>query len=160
MQDWNRSTHESSLENFSSQVTTAIHQHLVEYQLGQILSNVLICLETKSEKVKKGLFGGTGMILTDLILTPAWLLWAMVEVGESIRVISARLADIVVVDYSKSSMAKLIPDTGIDVTGEFTGVTRWNPSELRGSIFMGVENNSAGIKFLDMLIKSVEEAKK
>jgi hypothetical protein len=159
MGEWHRATHESSLANFSPGITAALKKHIGDYQLGSILSDVQMCVETRSEKIKKGLFGSAEAVLTAVILTPRWLLWTIQEGKGAVTAISARLADIVVVDYSKSSMAKLIADSGIEVTGEFTGVSHGGLSDQRGSIFIGLDAGEAARKFEDMLIKAVKDNK-
>ena len=132
-------------------VTEAIEKHIADYNLGPILDDVAVSIETKSDDIMKVLWGAE-VIFTDAILTPRWLLWAIRDGKSSVTALSARLADIVVVDYSKSDLAKLIPDTGIDVTGVLTGGARGSSGEQAASIFIGLESSAAGKKFLELLI--------
>ncbi len=141
-------------------VTAAISKHIEQYNLGAILSDALMCVETKNEKVKKGLFGSAEAVIADVILTPRWLVWAIKDGKGAVTAVSARLADIVVTDYAKSKMAQLVQDTGLEVTGEFTGMANNLPSEQRGSIFIGLGSEPVAKKFQEMLIKAVQDAKK
>jgi hypothetical protein len=56
-------------------------------------------------------------------------------------------------DYEKSSFQKLIPDTGVNLTGQFT-----DPTE-RASSFIGLGRDAAGEKFKQLLIQAVQAAK-
>ncbi len=58
MSDWKRTTHEVTLEQLPSDMKAEIQRHIERYNLGDILSDALMCIQTNSEKIKKGLFGG------------------------------------------------------------------------------------------------------
>ncbi len=160
MGDWKRSTRECSLNDLPPQVTAAIKSHIEQYNLGEILSDASLNIENKSEKIKKGLFGSAGTVFTHVILTPRWLVWTIQDGKDGISAVSARLADIVVTDYAKGKMTQLVPDTGLEVTGEFTGLAHALPSEQRGSIFIGLGPEPAAQKCHDALIRAVQDAKK
>ncbi len=160
MGDWKRTTRECSLNDFPPEVTAAITKHIEQYNLGPILSDAMMCIETKNEKIKKGLFGGAELVVTDLALTPRWLVWVVKDGKGVASAISTRLADIVVTDYAKSKMAQLNLDTGVEVTGEFTSMANNIPSEQRGSIFIGLGSEPAAKKFQEKLIKAVQDAQK
>jgi hypothetical protein len=64
------------------------------------------------------------------------------------------LGDVVIEDYAHSSFAKLIPDTGINVSGRFTDVSE------NSSAFIGLDDGSAGKKFKETVIESAQSAKK
>lgn len=160
MGDWNRSTREFPMESFASEMSAAINKHIEQYNLGAILSDALMSIETKSDKVKKGLFGSAETVIANVVLTPRWLVWAIKDAKGTVSVMSARLEDVVVIYYSKSPMAKLVQDTGLEVTGQFTGMTNNEPSERRGSMFISLGGEAAAKKFQDALIKSVQDAKK
>ncbi len=160
MGEWNRSTKECTFDSFAPEMSTAINGHIEQYNLGAILADVLIAIETKSDKPKKGLFGSAETVVIDVVLTPRWLVWAIKDGKGSASAVSARLADIVVTDFSKSKMAQFVQDTGVEITGKFTGLAHGLPSEQRGSIFIGLGGEPAAKKFQELLIKSVQDAKK
>jgi hypothetical protein len=57
-------------------------------------------------------------------------------------------------DYAQTSFVKLIPDSGIQVTGVFT-----NAGE-GASAFIGLEEGEPGNSFKDLVIKTAQDAKK
>jgi len=48
MGDYNRSTHEVTLANLSTETTGALNKHIELYNLGSILDDALICIEANS----------------------------------------------------------------------------------------------------------------
>jgi len=158
MGEWNRSTRESSLESLRPEIVGAINQHIELYNLGPILNDYLICVETRSTKKKKGLFsGGDGRpIIVTAITTPRWLVWVVEEKG--VTALSVRLQDMVAVDYKDTPGYKLIPDSGIDITGTITGRIGVDDNQ-RTSSFIGLGEEPAAIKFKETLLRSVREAK-
>lgn len=153
MSDWKRSTREAAFEQFSDDIKAEIHRHIELYNLGNILSEVLMCIETDSEKPRKGLFGSAEIVRQCAIATPRWLVWAIRD-KKSPTVLSALLKDVVIQDYAETSLVKMIPDCGIQVTGKFTDVSE------NASAFLGLEENAAGKKFKEVVIRAVQDAKK
>ena len=156
MGDYNRSTRELTFDNMPAGMSDALKAHIEQYNLGDVLSDVLICLETTSEKIKKGLFAGPGpkLMKMDVILTKRWLFELRSEDGKTPYARSLRLANIVVEDYEKSSFYKMLPDTGVHITGQATGATEG------GMSFIGLGKDAAGDKFKQMLIQAVQDVKK
>jgi hypothetical protein len=119
-----------------------------------MLSDPLICIQTDSEKIKKGLFGGAEAVHMAAVLTSRWLIWVSSGTKMSTAVLSALLADVIIQDYAETQFAKLVPDSGIEVNGKFTGATE------NASAFIGLQENAAGKRFKDAAIHAVQEAKK
>ena len=117
MSDWKRTSREIQFENLRPEMVEAIKQHIERYNLGAILSEVLMCVQTDSEKIKKPLFGSAEIIYTGLVLTARWLVWAVSGTKTQTSVLSAQLRDVTVQDYAQTSFAKLISDSGIEVSG-------------------------------------------
>jgi hypothetical protein len=116
-----------------------------------------MCIVSTSEKLKKGLFGGGSgpkLLIQTVILTERWLTLADNVDQNALYIKSMQLQDITVEDYEKSSFYKMIPDTGVNVNGQFT-----DASEL-GSIFLPLGKDDAGEKFKSVLIEKVQMAKK
>jgi hypothetical protein len=153
MSDWKRTTREVAFEQFSEDVKTEIQRHIRLYNLGEILEDALICIETDSEKPKKGLFGSAESVRQCAIVTPHWLVWSVRD-QKSLAALSALLRDIVLQDYGDTPLAKMLPDSGIQVTGKFTDVSE------NASAFLGLEANAVGEKFKDVVIRAVQYAKK
>ena len=153
MSDWKRSTREVSLDGLPRDLKAAIEKHVELYNLGDILSDALMCVDTNSERAKKGLFGSAQSVRQCAILTPRWLICASHD-GKTATALSALLGDVVVQDYADTPFARMVLDSGIQVNGKFTDVAE------NISAFVGLEDNAAGKKFRDAVIRAVQEAKK
>jgi hypothetical protein len=154
MSEWKRSTKEVSLESLPPEMAHAISRHIERYNLGPILAEALMLIQTDSEKTTKGLFGGSTRILMAAIITSRWLVWAVDESKGKSAVRSAQLIHVTVQDYAQTPYAKMVPDSGIEVGGMFTD------SSESASAFLGLEENLAGQKFRDIVIKAAAAAKK
>jgi len=153
MSDWKRSTKEVPFDGLRMELKQAINQHIEQYNLGAILSDTLMCVQTDSEKAKKGLFGSAEIVYAGIVLTPHWLIWATSGTKTQTAVLSAQLRDVTVQDYAQSSFMKLIPDSGINLEGRFTD------SSENISAFIGLDDG-AGRKFKEAVIKATQAAKK
>ena len=132
----------------------AVNQHIERYNLGAILTDALLCVQTDSEKIKKGLFGGSEIVYTGAVVTPHWLIWVVSGTKTQSAVLSAQLRDVTVQDYAQSSFAKLIADSGLNVSGRFTDVSE------NGAAFIGLDEGPAAVKFKEAVITSAQYAKK
>jgi hypothetical protein len=154
MSDWKRTTKEISFESLPGGMVSAVNAHIEQYNLGPILSDALICIQTDSEKVKKGLFGGKETVQVGAIVTPRWLVWATSGTKTQAATLSAQLINITVQDYAQTPFAKMVPDSGVQVSGMFT-----DASESAGA-FIGLDEGPAGRKFKEVLIQTAQDAKK
>lgn len=154
MSDWKRSTQAISFEQMPIALKAEIQKHVERYQLGDILSEALMCIQTVSEKAKKGILGSREMVYLGAVVTPRWLIWAVEGTKSSAAVLSALLADVVVQDYANTPFAKMISDSGIEVSGKFTDAVE------NASAFIGLEDNAVGKKFKETVIEAVQNAKK
>lgn len=154
MSDWKRQTKEVSLDGMSPKMAEAIHLHIDKYNLGPVLSDALICVETDSEQAKKGLFGSARVVKVAAVLTPRWLVWAIGEPKRKPAVLSAQLIEITVQDYEQTSFAMMVPDSGIEVRGMFTDASE------SASAFIGLEAGQVGDRFKETVIKATQDAKK
>ena len=154
MSDWKRTAKEVPFEGLQPEMVTAIQRHLEQYNLGSVLSDALMCVQTDSEKAIKGLFGSTESVSMGIVVTPHWLVWAIRGTKTQLAVLSAQLRDVVVQDYAQTQFAKMIPDTGIQVSGRFTDASE------NISAFIGADDGPAGKKFKEILIQAVQDSKK
>src|SRR5919108_1321136 len=115
MSDWKRKTQEVSFESLLSEMVAAINKHIEQYNLGPILSDSIMCIQTDSVKAKKVLFGSEETVYTGAVITPRWLVWGTSGTKTETTVLSAKLKDILVQDYAQSQFAKMIPDSGMNV---------------------------------------------
>ncbi|MEZ4590369.1 MAG: hypothetical protein R3D55_04405 [Chloroflexota bacterium] len=137
------------MNNLNAQVAAAIRSHAAKYNLGDIEAATLICCETVAKKGKKGLFGKGVVIETAVLLTARWLIWATAEGNQPPTVLSAQLNDIQIQDYETSEMYKLIPDSGLVISG-----LRTDAVDL-GSTFIGFGPEPAAQKFRTLLMKQL-----
>ena len=154
MSDWKRVTKEVPFEELPPEMGSAIRQHIEQYNLGLILSDALMCVQTDSEKVKKGLFGGAETVRMGVLVTPSWLLWVCNGTKIQTTVLSAQLIHITIQDYAKTQFAKMISDSGIEVNGMFTGASE------SASAFIGLNEGMAAQKFREVMIRAAADAKK
>jgi hypothetical protein len=154
MSDWKRATKEISFEGLPPDMISAIKQHTKRYNLGTNLEDALMCIQTDSEKGKKGLFGKSETVQTGVIVTSRWLIWAVNGTKMPTTVLSAQLSNVTVQDYSQRPFMKMVPDSGIQVSGVFTDAGEST------SAFIGLEENLGGNKFKELVIKAAHDAKK
>jgi hypothetical protein len=114
-----------------------------------------MCVETTSEKLKRGLFGGSDeVVVVAAIITPSWLIWAIRGDRPDVTVMSARLVKIVVQDYAATQFARMMPDAGLEVSGSFTNVPE------RGAAFIGLGAEPVSQEFKQTVIEALRAAKK
>jgi hypothetical protein len=154
MSEWKRSTRELSFDQLPAEMQTEINRHIELYNLGDILSDALICIHSSATKAKAGLFGAAETNQMGVVLTPRWLVWVITGTKTPASALSALLQDIVVQDYAETPFAKMVPDSGVQVSGKFTDVSE------SASAFIGLEENEAGSKFKELLVNAAQDAKK
>lgn len=154
MSEWKRRTKEVPVDGLPSEFTSAMQRHIEQYNLGPILSDVLMCVLTDSEKSKKGLVGKTETVQMAAIVTPRWLVWTVNQLNAKMTVLSAQLIHVTVQDYAQTPFAKMVSDSGVEVSGTFTDASE------AASAFIGLEENAAGQKFRQLLINAAADAKK
>jgi hypothetical protein len=153
--DWSRATRELAFENLPQDLQASIRQHLERYNLGDILADSLMSIETSSEKVRRGLLGkGRELVVMAAVVTPRWLVWAIRGNSADVTVMSARLAEVVIQDYADTKFAKMVPDAGMEVSGSFTDVAD------RGAAFIGLGPEAASEEFKRTAITAAQSAKK
>lgn len=153
MGDYARTTRECTLASLHPTLATSLRAHVQKYELGDGETAVLICCETVSTRSKKGLFGRkTEVVHTAVLVTPTYLIWATAKDNETPGVLSARLRDVQVQDYERSELYKLVPDSGLNITGLFTNAT------APGSSFIGLGPEPAAQKLRTVLKEAVANA--
>jgi hypothetical protein len=133
---------------------SAINLYIEQHYLGPILSDALKCIQTDSEKVKKGLFGGAEVVQVGAIVTPRWLIWAIQGTKTRTTVLSAQLINITIQDYSQTALAKMIPDSGIEVSGLFIDASE------SSSAFIGLGEGTAANEFKEIVLRAAQDARK
>jgi len=153
MSEYTRTTRKCSFDALDPDLAAAIAAHLERYDIDDALPSVTACFETTSTQRKRKLFGTRiETSQTAVVVTPRWLIWAARTGAGEIGVLSARLADIRIMDYEASPEYRLMPDSGVDVHGRFT-----NAIEV-GSAFIGLGPEGAAGRFRNMVREAIGQA--
>lgn len=153
MSDYIRTTRECALDSLQPALSAAIRKHIERHALGIQEAGILVCCETTSTKPKKGLFGKAEVILTGMLVTPDWLVWAAGKENETPGVISARLSDITVQDYETSDFYKMVPDSGLNISGLRTDTPQ------AGTSFIGLGPELAAQKFRQVIREGIDKGR-
>ncbi len=161
--EWARCTRQLPRESIPAELAAAIQEHLTAYNLGPILDDYQVCIETVSEKTKRSLFdlllGGSRHRAEVAILTPRWLVVATRGVKpDSAAALSVQLKDAVVQDHAGHPGYQLLPDTGLHVTGVFTGRVGTQGSQ-RISYYLGLGEEPAANEFKARLLQAIERTR-
>ena len=146
-----RTTRECSFDSLRPEMLAAVREHVELYKIGNIESNILICLETISIQKKNGLFGGSEKVITGALLTSEWLILAVERVNEKPVVISGRLRNLQAQNFEDTAMFKVSPDSGLNVTGRYSDVTK------QGMSFIGLGPEPAAQKFRQIFQEAIRK---
>jgi len=154
MNTYVRSTHECTFTDLRPELVTAIRKHIEKYKLGDIESSPLICCETTSTSQKMGLFAnGAETTVAGMIVTAQLLIWTNGKKKDRPIVRSALLRNVDVQDFENTAMYQVNPDSGMNITGRYTDVTK------QGQAFLGLGADPAGEKFRQVLQHAIQKAK-
>ena len=149
-----RSTRECTFSDLRLKLVSAIHNHIEEYKLGDVESSLLICCETTSTTQKTGLFAnGSETTVSGMIVTTKLLIWTNGKKKDKPIVRSALLRNIDVQDFENTAMYRVNPDSGMNITGRYTDVTK------QGQAFIGLGIDPAGEKFRQVLQQAIQKAR-
>lgn len=153
MNAYTRSTRECKFGDLRPELMVSIRRHIETYKLGDAEASLLVCCETTSARQKTGLFAsGDEVTVAGMFVTPQLLVWANgKEKGEPV-VMSALLRNISVHDFENTAMYRVNPDSGINVAGRYTDVTK------QGQSFIGLGPDPAGEKFRQVLQHAIQKA--
>jgi len=153
MNAYTRSTHECTFMALRPELVTAIRKHIEKYKLGDVESSLLICCETTSTIQKSGLFtNGSETTITGMIVTAQLLIWTDGKKRDKPIIRSALLRNIDVQDFENTAMYQVNPDSGMNITGRYTDVTK------QGQAFIGLGTDPTGEKFRQVLQHAIQKA--
>jgi hypothetical protein len=163
MKEWERSSRKITLQEIPPEFKTEIHKHLKSYNLGPILDDYQICLETVSNKKKKrilDLFIGSKLRVEVAIITPSWLvIGTRGEKPDPATVLSVQLKDAEIMDHRDHPAYDQLPDTGLHITGSFTGRVGRHGNQ-RISCYLGLGEEPAAREFRDLLNQGIQKTRK
>jgi hypothetical protein len=152
-----RSTEICTFDQLRPELSHEIRAHIQKYNLGNVLDDILICVETAARKKKNTgilgkLIGGDPdpIHYTAILVTPKWFIGARTGSQSGNYAISARLSDVTVRDYDQGH---LIPDYGIFVFGLMTDMPE------RVESFWGLGEDEAGDRLKQILYAQVEQGR-
>jgi len=153
MNAYTRSTRECTFEDMRPELSAAILKHIEKYKLGVIESSLLICCETTSTGQKTGLFAsGNETSITGMFVTKKLLVWTSGNDKPKPAVTSALLRNIDAQDFENIAMYQVKPDSGMNISGRYTDVTK------QGQSFIGLGADPAGEKFRQVLQHAIQKA--
>jgi len=153
MNAYTRSTRECTFVGLHPELVTAIRNHIEKYKLGDLESSLLICCETTSISQKTGLFtSDSETTVTGMLVTEQLLVWTNGKKKDKPTVRSAWLRNIDVQDFENTAMYQVNPDSGMNITGRYTDVTK------QGQAFIGLGIDPDGEKFRQMLQHAMQKA--
>jgi hypothetical protein len=161
MRDYERTTRELRWENLAGEIRAAIQRHLDQNNLGPILDDYIMCVETVSTKKKRGLFKRPGAqpITSTALLTPTWLVYAVVDDGGIVSALSVKLEEATVEDHTLSPFYARLPDRGYHITGNFTGQVGMHGRQ-QVSIFLGLGEEKAATAFGEALEDAIAKTRR
>jgi hypothetical protein len=153
MKAYIRSTPECAFGDMRPELSAAIRKHIETYKLGEIESSLLICCETTSTSKKAGLFAnGDETTTTGMFITTQFLVWTGEKERGKPSVRSALLRNIDAQDFENTAMYRVNPDSGMNIVGRYTDVTK------QGQSFIGLGPDPAGEKFRQVLQHAIQKA--
>ena len=153
MKAYTRSTSECAFSDLRPELVAAIREHVEKYKLEDIESSLLICCETTSTIQKTGFFiSDPKTTITGMLVTNQLLIWTNGKKKDKPIVRSALLRNIDAQDFENTAMYQVNPDSGLNVTGRYTDVTK------QGQAFIGLGTDPDGEKFRQVLQHAIQKA--
>jgi hypothetical protein len=152
MNAYTRSTLECTFAEMRPELAAAIRRHIETYKLGDIESSLLICCETTSKRQKAGLIAnGDETTFTGMLVTTQLLVWTNGNKKGKPVVTSALLRNIDAHDFENTAMYQVKPDSGMNISGRYTDVTK------QGQSFIGLGSDPTGEKFRHVLQHAIQK---
>jgi len=153
MNAYTGSARECVFAELRPELAIAIRKHIDTYKLGDIEASLLICCETTSTRQKTGLFtSGDETTIAGMFVTSQLLVWANGKEKGKPAVTSALLRNIDAHDFENTAMYQVKPDSGMNISGRYTDVTK------QGQSFIGLGSDPAGEKFRQVLQHAIQKA--
>lgn len=162
MSEWHRETTRLTLDRIRPEIAAAIQAHITSYNLGPILEDALLCIETVSTRKRRRLFDAVRdrETVQVVLVTPTWLIIGVRgEKPESATALSVRLAEAEFQEHAEHPTYALVPDSGIHVSGSFTGRVGMQGRQ-RITSFVPLGEGPAAASFRAVLAQAVQATRK
>ncbi|HRH40542.1 MAG TPA: hypothetical protein PKY82_02780 [Pyrinomonadaceae bacterium] len=132
MKEYQRNTKSCNFSDLHTETIASFKKYFEKNDLGNVETEIILCCETTSTKIKPGLFGklfGGGNFAQNTIIffTPNRLFWGSTDQKDHITILSAKLKEIEIKDFNSN----LIEDNGLEIFGFL------NDSPKRVQAFIG-----------------------
>ena len=164
MSDYERTSQICIFSQLPTILQLAIQQQAEEYHCGQIPDDILICLETISERKQAGFFTRFKNRIVGLpapgsvqhcaaVVLPNWLIWAFThwQNESQATVLSVRLNEAEIHEYDQTH---LVEDHGLNILGFLSGSTE------RSLQFLGLGQGSDAEQFKQCLQQAAQGSNK
>jgi hypothetical protein len=160
MRYYQRTTRQCQWQQLRPALRAAIEKHAADNLFGDVVGQLLACIETESVQQKqRGLAGWRDRLLgpndpdevhyTAAVLLPNWLIWATSGEKRGTTTLSARLGDIRIEDFTGFGG---IEDNGINISGTVRG------SKEQTMAFLGLGEGEAADNFKRRLRQAIQQA--
>ncbi len=168
MSDYSRTTRSLSLHQIPTEVMDAINDHAERFNLGWLMDDQTVCVETISDRKKKKKVMGIKVpshVISHVLLSSTWLIYAASGDGSEPSVMTVPLVEATVENYATSPEYKMLykkmPDNGFWVNGKFTGIVGGgNTFSDRSSIFIGLGEERAAEEFGRALEEAIQRTRR
>lgn len=163
MGDYKRTSRICHFSQIRPILQIALQQEAIEYGCGQIPADILICIETDSQRKPGNIFTRMKNRVIGLpapgavqhcaaVITPGWLIWAFThwDNDHEATAISVRLDEAEISDYNFNH---LVEEHGLNILGFSSGATE------RSLKFLGLESGPASEQFKQLLRQAAETAR-
>ena len=163
MSDYERTSQICVFSQLPAILRLGLQQQAEEYHCGQIPDDILMCIETMSERKQAAFLTRLKDRFTGLpapgmtqhcaaVVLPSWLIWAFTHWGneDQATVLSVRLNEAEISEYNQTHLTE---DHGLNILGFLSGSTE------RSLQFLGLGKGGDAEQFKQFVQKSAQSAK-
>lgn len=141
-----RETVDAGARSAPSALVEAIRTYAEERELGDVVGAAQAFVHTTSTRERRSLGRRSQQTQESVaVVSSGMLLWAIADAGETPAVLAYELKRVEIDDYARTTLARLVADTGIEVTGAQIGATQ--PS----AAFLGLGSGGDADRFRETL---------
>lgn len=153
--DYRRSTSAASASSLPEDLLGAIRHKAEDTGMGDVVGAAITAIVTTSTRERRRL--GRSRVTEQrcaALFTPNWLVWATDDGGGDPVVTGCHLSQVDLAEYASTAMAKLVSDSGLEVTVPVAGSSEAGS----GSLFIGLGPEPAAAAFVARLGEATRAA--